>query len=337
MNGDQRRPGPEWPIREGQSPATGRGADTRVVRGRGDGIGPIALALGGLLLLLLALWLFAGNRGADQDKLTDPQTDAAQAADPEQRCASKATYDRIKRELFRRAAEMRGSDQAAFDKLAAYAVVRMENPVLESDDEQAGTIACSGSLSLDLPPGVAVVGGRRTLTATVDYTLQRAADRSGEVVMLRNADSIIAPLATLGRVGQPVQQPAAPADANIIAPVTPDAPPTTEPAPAPAPPQPAPPQASAARPSFNCANARTRGEIAVCRDPGLAALDRQMASQFYGALQQANPAQRTLLQRTRGRFLAFRDSCGSDACIADAYRGRMREIGDIMAGTWRPR
>ena len=337
MNGDHRRPGPEWPIREGQAPAASRReADTTVAKGRRDGIGPIALALGGLLLLLLALWLFAGNRGADQDKLTDPQTDAAQAADPEQRCASKATYDRIKRELFRRAAEMRGSDQAAFDKLAAYAVVRMENPVLESDDEQAGTVACSGSLSLDLPPGVAVVGGRRTLTATVDYTLQRVADRSGEVVMLRNADSIIAPLATLGRVGQPVQ-PAAPADANVIAPVAQDAPATTEPAPAPAPPQPGPPPQSSTRPSFDCANARTRGEMAVCRDPGLAALDRQMASQFYGALQQANPAQRAILQRSRARFLAFRDSCGSDACIADAYRGRMREIGDIMAGTWRPR
>jgi hypothetical protein len=43
-----------------------------------------------------------------------------------------------------------------------------------------------------------------------------------------------------------------------------------------------------------------------------------------------------MLERTRGRFLAYRERCGSDACIADAYRGRIREIRDIMAGRWHP-
>ena len=89
---------------------------------------------------------------------------------------------------------------------------------------------------------------------------------------------------------------------------------------------PAPPRADA-RPSFNCRNARTRGEIAVCRDAGLASLDRQMASQFTRALAGASAAQRAELQRTRGRFLARRDACGTQACMAEAYRARMREIG----------
>jgi uncharacterized protein len=72
----------------------------------------------------------------------------------------------------------------------------------------------------------------------------------------------------------------------------------------------------------------------VCGDPGLAALDRQMAAQFSTALARADPEERALLQRTRSRFLSNRDGCRYDACIADAYRGRMREIGDIMAGRW---
>jgi uncharacterized protein len=42
------------------------------------------------------------------------------------------------------------------------------------------------------------------------------------------------------------------------------------------------------------------------------------------------------LERTRGRFLAFRDRCGSDRCIADAYRGRITEIRDIVDGRWQP-
>jgi uncharacterized protein len=72
----------------------------------------------------------------------------------------------------------------------------------------------------------------------------------------------------------------------------------------------------------------------VCHDPGLASLDRQMAAQFNSALSVARPGQRTMLQRSRNRFLSYRDSCRSDACIADAYRARMREISGIMNGDW---
>lgn len=297
-------------------------------------INPTILALGGIVLLLLIVWYFSSRGSADQDKLTGNELASTAEVDPEKRCASKATYDLIKRELFRRAAQVRGSDQAAFDQLSAHAVVRMENPVMESEDEGTGAVNCAGSLSIDLPPGVAVVGGRRSLTADVDYTVQPAADGSGAVILLRNADAIVTPLATLARIAQQPAPVAAPPGDAVVEPVDPLAP-----VPAPQPPpaaEPTPPAASAARPSFNCGAARTRGEVAVCRDSGLAALDRQMASQFNGAMAQAGPEERALLQRTRSRFLSYRDSCRSDACIADAYRGRMREISDIMAGRWRP-
>jgi hypothetical protein len=302
----------------------------------------------GVVLLLLAAVFLTRRGDPDQDKLVGAENASASADDPEKRCASKATYDMIKRELFRRAAEVRGSDQAAFDRLAAEASIRMERPVLESENSDRGSVSCSGSLSLDLPPGVAVVGGRRSLSADVDYGLQRAADGSGQVLTLSNADAIITPLATLGRTAQ---QPAAP----VIEPTDPtydgpgevvpepNAPPPIAPAPPPGqvpqvreqqptPPPPPPRATASARPSFNCANARTRGERAVCSDAGLASLDRQMAGQFNRALAEASPGERQMLVRTRNRFLGFRDRCGSDACIADAYRGRMEEIRDIMSG-----
>jgi hypothetical protein len=295
-------------------------------------INPTILALGGVVLLLLIVWYFSTRGSADEDKLTGNELASAPATDPERRCASKATYDLIKRELFRRAAQLRGSDQAAFDQLSAHAAVRMENPVMESEDEGTKAVNCSGSLSIDLPPGVAVVGGRRSLSADVDYTVQPAADGSGAVVLLRNADAIVTPLATLARVAQQPAPVTTPPSGAVVEPVDPLAPVQ---APQPAPERPA-PATSAARPSFNCGAARTRGEVAVCRDSGLAALDRQMASQFNGAMAQAGPEERAVLQRTRSRFLSYRDSCRSDACIADAYRGRMREISDIMAGRWAP-
>jgi uncharacterized protein YecT (DUF1311 family) len=287
-----------------------------------------------MVILLLLVAYFASNRNPNQDKLTGNAVSEAQPSTPEKRCASQATYDLIKRELFRRAAQLRGSDQATFDNLATYAAIRMENPVMENQDSTTGAIHCSGSLSLDLPPGVAVVGGRTSLMSDIDYTIQPAADASGDVVLLQNVDAIVAPLATLSRVGQPAQQSGIAAESNLVAPSPDTNAPATVALPAPAP---APSTQPTARPSFDCAGARTRGEIAVCADPGLAALDRNMAAQYGRATAGASPDQRQLLQQTRNRFLAYRDRCANRQCMSDAYVGRMREIGDIMEGRWQPR
>lgn len=320
----------------------------------------VALTFAVLIALILGLGFASMRSGSSEDRLTDSQVANRPAPSPNQRCSSQRTYDVIKRELFRQAAEMRGSDQGTFDRLAAYAAVRVERPVVRDEDEGVGTIRCAGRLSLDLPPGVSVVGGRRTLTADIDYVLQGTADGSGDIAVLEGAEAIVVPLATLARSGtqpgapQPpmpgappaVPDPQAPSASEApqprdIAPPPPRAPapppaaPRAAPQPAPAPSAEAVPTASA-RPSFNCRYARTRGEIAVCRDSGLASLDRQMASQYYRAVSGADARQRELLRTTRSRFLSYRDACRSDACIADAYRGRIAEIRDIMANRWNP-
>jgi uncharacterized protein len=60
-----------------------------------------------------------------------------------------------------------------------------------------------------------------------------------------------------------------------------------------------------------------------------------MAS-FYGqSYRAADSDTKVLLERTRTRFLAYRDRCRNDACVADAYRGRISEIRDIVDGRWR--
>lgn len=286
---------------------------------------PAAIAaIAGVILILLLILLVPRGKVSEEDRLTEEEIAGQQEPKPENRCASQATYDRVKRELFRRAAQTRGSDQAEFDRLATYSVVRMQNPVLRSEDEELGTVRCAGRLALDLPPGVAAVGGRTSLSADIDYSLQPAADRSGDVVMLEGADPIIVPLATLSRtVAAPATAPGneAALPPPVAAPVPPNAP--------------APP-AAGAQPSFNCRYARTRSETAVCENPDLAALDRQMSDAYFRALSASDPRQRGLLERTRGKFLRFRDSCRNDACIAGAYRGRMIEIADILADRWQP-
>lgn len=277
--------------------------------------------LAGIVLLVLIVAYFATRGNSDQDKLTNAEV-ASSAPQPSRAklCASSGTYDFIKRELFRRAAQLRGSDQAAYDRLASAAVLRMDNPVMESEDVTTGAVNCSGSLSLDLPPGVAA-GGRTTLMSDVDYTVQQAADGSGLAVILRNADAIITPLSTLQQVAQQEPQP----DVNEIAPESAD---DNQAAPE-GDGQPSPPQVpSSSQP--NCAGARA----AICSDPGLAALDRSVAAEYGRAFAVATPEQRALLQQTRQRFSAYRDRCPDRQCIAAAYTDRLREIRDIIQGRW---
>ena len=287
--------------------------------------------IAGLILVVLLVAYFATRGNADQDKLTGAEASSGSVQSREKLCANSTTYGLIKRELFRRAAQLRGSDQAAYDRLTSFAVVRMENPVMESEDSSTGAVNCSGSLSLDLPPGVAVVGGRRSLMSDVDYTIQPAADGSSNVVLLRNADAIITPLATLAKVGEPAPAPAATPDENAVAPeqLEPNVAESESAAK-----QVGPQTNFAGRPSYDCAAARSKGEIAVCSDSGLSALDVNMATQYRRALSSASPEERALLQSTRDRFLGYRDRCPNRQCIADSYVGRMREIRDIMEGRW---
>lgn len=300
------------------------------------------------LAAIAALVLGACSPHRPSDRLDDNQVASINTASPTvvmntpaKRCASGRTYDLLKQELFRRAAQLRGKDDVIFDRLSAGAALRVERPVVKSQDDGLGTIACSASVALDLPPGLVVAGGRSTLAADLDYTLQPAADGSGDVVTPTNADAITVLLATLGKTasafplapspGPPVPVPGLlggsaaalnppPPAAPVIHRNTEVPPPTPRPAVA----------TSTGRPSFACDRARTRGEIVICQDPGLAALDRQMSAQYREAFAAADPDQQDRLRSTVHRFYGFRDNCPDARCIANGYRGRMREIDDIM-------
>ena len=261
----------------------------------------------------------AGNKVAQQS----PQ-------DLEKWCAAQTTYDAIRGELFRRAAQVRGSDEQAYTRLADFALLRVNGPVARGIDDQLKSVSCAGTAVLSLPPNVEVAGGRRSLSGDIDYMIQPAADGTGNVVRLGNADSIVVPLATLMRSHAPQNAPLTePLAENAVSAVEP-APQTPQP-----PQQPAQPAPQEANPSFNCDHAGNRAEVAICSSPSLAALDRQMASEFNRGMANGDARQRRLLERTRDRFLKYRNRCATDSCIAETYRSRMTEIGDIMTGNWR--
>jgi uncharacterized protein len=297
-----------------------------------------------LTLILSACLTTAACGPRDKDKLDDSElagTPGGADKQADTRCTSRAVTDEVKRQLFARAAQSRGSNGDNYAKIAGFALIELNGsaPLAEvTKDEQ---VDCRGNATLRLPAGLKVAGGRTALGGDIGYTV---APGSG-MVTLGQSDSISIPLATL-------TQDRAVARAAPVAPRAEPAAsaPIGEPGPLPAPaqrevierpvavPQAAPrPTVATSAPSFNCRRARTSGERAVCSDGSLAALDRDMAAQYRRALANGGARERALLVETRDRFLGFRDRCPSNACIDRADRWRMREIDDIVAGRWRGR
>ncbi len=297
-----------------------------------------------LILAASLTTLACGPRNTD--KLEDNELATAQGGRSESeagdnRCAARTTHDEVKRQLFARAAEIRGSNGDNYQRIAEFALIQIDGGAPVSANAGA-LVECRGHATLRLPSGLKVAGGRTTLGGDIGYSVGTGPRGT---VTLGQSDTIAIPLATLtqNRAAAPSGAPASnnvPSRPTTAAPAPETAPvpieaPRPQPVPAPAPAAPPEMSQNSARPSFNCRRARTASERSVCNSASLAALDRTMAAQYRGAVADGGPEERRLLAQTRNRFLGYRDRCGTDACIANAYRGRMREIDDIMAGRWR--
>lgn len=277
------------------------------------------------VVMIAATLAAAGCGRKNNDKLTDAEVAAASGAatksdQPDRRCASAHTSDAVKAQLFARAAEIRGGFADNYARIAGFALLQLDGAAPVAEVAASEAIDCRAHAALRLPPGLHASGGRTQLGGDIDYTVA-----PGGIVTLGAAEALTEPLAALSQ--SRVAVPAQPAATTPVAgpPVDPLAP---RPAPATV--------TSIARPSFDCTRVRTFSERAVCASPGLAALDRAMASRYIGAIATADPAAVRLLRQTRDPFLGYRERCGSDAgCIDRVYRGRIREIDDIVAGRWR--
>lgn len=91
----------------------------------------------------------------------------------------------------------------------------------------------------------------------------------------------------------------------------------------------APSATAPAGPSFDCAAHLTRGQAAVCADPGLAALDRRMARAYGQALAAGAPAGD--LRADQADWRAAREDAAerSPGAVAQVYDERIRELTDL--------
>ena len=263
-------------------------------------------------------------------------------------CASRLTYSRLKEYVFDEAANIRNSDPRKLDQVAAYSVVRMDQPVVKSRDDNLNITVCSGQFVLSLPPGIQdAFDDQPFIKADVEYAAQAAADGSGLVYSMTGAEPIIYRIATLGLRPLPLsriaQAPAAPAAAeaereaaSAVSEVrsTPRTSTTAAKQALPAVPKPVrvaereQPQRSqpAASPSFKCRYARSTSEKMVCSDGSLAAADRRMSAVFYSEMATASAQTKRALRQSRDRFLARRERCATQSCVARVYEERVAEI-----------
>lgn len=147
-----------------------------------------------------------------------PQSAAAQV-DPTSACSLQSTADAIKTELFRRAAQARKGDVTAYARIADFSLFRIDSPSVTQENQQAGTVDCTGTGDLELPPQITAAAGGNMIGGPIEFSVQL--DSSGKAASVRvgNADSIVGPLSTIATLAppEPLTQ-AAPATDNQVAP-----------------------------------------------------------------------------------------------------------------------
>lgn len=250
---------------------------------------------------------------------------------PAQPCAESSTGRLIKEELFRRAGELRGADQARLRQASISASVRIESARPKVEGE--GVAGCSGWVVIDLPPGLTVDRGRSNLNAELSYAL--ANDSGGmRIVSLSGERRIVRMLATLAPAPSEPEQDR-PAKPTEIASSEVRKPPVAEPKLTRATPEPQPARTPAKSPTLPTSASLcsgSRAEQIVCANANLSSLDRQLALLYRQSWNQADEKRRATLLATRQHFNDRREACASPNCMTTAYLTRLKEISDIMAG-----
>ena len=91
-------------------------------------------------------------------------------------------------------------------------------------------------------------------------------------------------------------------------------------------------KAVAGKPSFNCATARRKVEKAICADPALADLDREVHGSYVRATRETmNPRQARTLRREQEEFIARRNAAFGrpDYDLQKAMRQRLKQINGV--------
>jgi uncharacterized protein YecT (DUF1311 family) len=203
--------------------------------------------------------------------------------------------------------------------------MKIEFPRASAFDEKIKKYSCEAKL---------IVGGTIQLPITYESQLDDKNQHIVSVGGIRRGDlfalqagmieGIKKSRAEKNNVTKPAEVPPTPKPAEQPAPVA-----TLNPAPSPAPVaekvQPS-PQPSWS-PSFDCAKASTFSEKAICTDTLLGKLDGALAENYkYMLASDIGDGARNDLKGTQRKWLAERNKCTENQCLASAYRKRIDEV-----------
>lgn len=164
------------------------------------------------LLLASSVWQWKWDTPG-----SPPPQAAPTGVDPTKSCTLQSTLDAIKTELFRRAAQSRGRDEAAYTRIAGFSLFRIDGASPLRMDDQQHRVDCSGNADLELPPEITVATAGSTLSGPIDYSVQLDVNGNATGVTVGNADSIVVPLATIASLAPPAPL-TAPAPVNEATP-----------------------------------------------------------------------------------------------------------------------
>ncbi len=233
--------------------------------------------------------------------------DGATAGAGDQKCASQMTYDAIKKTLFDNARKKVTTNALPLSSLQNASVVRMTAPLVVNDNAQLQRTDCSGQLALMLPPTATnAFGGSNLLTASVQYSVQQAADHSGTVVQVSGAESISDQLALA--TDQLAQRKTAGGAASFgggtsEGSVTAFA-------------------GKTFNPSFDCGGKLTNALRMICQDEDLAGLDRDLNARYQQKKAATPKPDLPALIAAQRAFLKSRDNCPDTGCMRDLYSTR---------------
>lgn len=205
-----------------------------------------------------------------------------------------------------------------------------------------GLVGIGAGLALRLPPPPALGHPAPSPAGQMEVQVKPDAPPP-RLAMVRTPEKldVFSPeAARQARAAAPAAPMVAPSDDAAPLPVTPPPPPRYAAIPEPAPPmvRPAPPTPRDYAPAVeappvrqalrgpDCASARTRAEVMVCNDPGLAAADRRMARAYRGAARSGAPLGQ--LRAEQDDWLDLREDAAhiSRRAVAQLYAQRIDEL-----------
>lgn len=270
----------------------------------------------GFWFVAVAPVLLVGCNEAQKSTTTQVDKPEKPSAAPEADCTARAAIDAIRDKVFDGAvAKVEQSEAVKLNSLRSVVAGRIESPAVANHDPAIKRTECRGRFIFGLPPNTQkAFNGATQLFADVAYAVQPAADKSGLVVEVTGAESIVDSLIQGAKRKRSVTVAAADTTPPSLFDEELPPPPTLREFGAPI------ETVSLDRgPSFKCTAKLNRVERTVCDDDGLSDLDRMMAEAYRSARERTPPEAKAKLEALRLQYLARRNRCPDAPCIADTY------------------